>query len=259
MFRVPVSVYMTLAPVAVRPEARLEEVAAALQARNISALPVTDAKQALLGVISRRDLLRVGELVRSTDDPLPAWRLPDRTAGEVMSRETLSVASSTSIKEAAALMLDHRVHRVFIEKERRLEGILTTRDVMRAIVEVRYAAPIHRFMTKPVQTIAPFEPLGVARRQLTELNVRGLVVAEEGWPVGMFAEQDALAARNHDDATPVEQVMGHEVLIQGPDVRAYRAAGRMASMHVRRIVVCDHGAVIGILTGFDLAGAAAIA
>lgn len=259
MFRVPVSVYMTLAPVAVRPDARLEEVATSLEARGISAMPVTDAQGALLGVVSRRDLLRVGELVRVGAEAMPRWRLPDRTAGEVMTREAVSVANSTSVKEAAALMLDHRVHRVFVERERRLEGILTTRDVMRAIVDARYDAPIHRFMTKPVQTIAPFEPLGVARRQLTELNVRGLVVAEEGWPVGMFAEQDALAARNHDEATPVERVMGHEVLIQSPDVRAYRAAGRMASMHVRRIVVCDHGAVIGILTGFDLAGAAAMA
>lgn len=259
MFRVPVSVYMTLDPVSVRPDARLDEVASALAARNISAVPVIDARGRALGVVSRRDLLRVGEIEPATATTRARWRLPDRTAAEVMNPEIVAVASSTSVKEAAALMLDQRIHRVFVDKDRRLEGVLTTRDVMRAIVEVRYGAPIHRFMTKPVQTIAPFEPLGVARRQLDELNVRGLVVAEDGWPIGVFAEEDALAARLRDESTPVDQVMGHEVLIQSPDVRAYRAAGRMASMHARRIVVCDHGVVVGVLSGFDLAGAAALA
>lgn len=255
----PVSVYMTLGPAFVRPDDRLEEVAAGLAMRGISALPVVDPGGHAIGVVSRRDLLRVGVLVAHDGRSAPEWSLPEATAKEVMSPELVRVASSTSVKEAAGLMVSHRVHRVFIDKDGRLEGVLTTRDVMRAIVDVRFGAPIHRFMSRPVQTIAPFEPLGAARRLLTHLDVRGLVVADEGWPIGIFAEQDALAARHRDDGTAVEQVMGHEVLIQGPAVRAYRAAGRMASMHARRIVICDHGVVEGILTGFDLAGAAAAA
>ena len=260
MFRAPVSIYMTRDPVSCRPESSLEDVAAQLSLRKISAMPVIDASGHPVGLISRRDLLRVGTLEPAGDGSRARrWRLPDQTALEAMSDKLVAVASTTSVKEAAAVLLDNRIHRVLVEKDRRLVGMLTTRDVMRAIVEQRYRAPIHRFMSSPAQTIAAFEPISAARKQLESLGVRGLVVAEEGWPIGVFAEEDALASRNHDASTPVEHVMGHEVLIQGPDVAAYRAAGRMGSMHARRIVVVENAVVQGVLTGFDLAGAAAMA
>jgi len=259
MFRAPVSIYMTPSPVTCRPESTLEEVAAQLALRKISAMPVVDDDGRPVGVISRRDLLRVGRLVEAKNPHARTWELPDQTALEVMTDRILAVATSTSVKEAAGLLLDHRIHRVLVEKDRHLVGVLTTRDVMRAIVEERYRAPIRRFMSTPAHTIAAFEPVSAAREQLKSLGVRGLIVAEEGWPIGVFAEEDALASRHRDASTPVEHVMGPDVLIQGPDVLACRAAARMATMHARRIVVVEDAVVRGVLTEVDLAGAAAIA
>ena len=259
MFRTPVSVYMTPDPATVKRSTSLEEVAKLLELRGISAMPVIDEAGKPIGIISRRDLLRVGRLAGRPGAGPRLWKLPEERAGEVMSEKMIMVSDTTSLKEAAAAMLDNHVHRVFVERRRALRGVLTTKDVMQAIVDERYQAPIHRFMSSPVETIAGFEPLGAARLQLESLGVRGLVVTEEGWPIGMFAEEEALASRHHDPELPVDRVMGHEVLIQSPDVRANRAAGRMASMHARRIVVVEQGELQGILTGFDLAGAAAVA
>lgn len=258
MFRTPVSVYMTLEPATVPKTASLESVAAELERRRISAMPVLDERRHAVGVISRRDLLRVGKLEVPKDRAVPIWSLPDQTAGDVMTEHPLSVAPSTSLREAAALMLDNHRHRVFVEVDHELRGVLTTRDVMQAIVDVRLEAPIERFLSERVQTIATFEPLAAARRQLEELKVRGLVVSEEGIPVGIFAEEDALASRHRDANTAVDQVMGHEVLIERPEAPAFRVAGRMASMHARRVVAMRDGDLVGILTEFDLAGAAAI-
>jgi len=259
MFRAPVSRYMTPDPVSCRPEASLEEIAEGLARHHISAMPVVDERGCAVGVVSRRDLLRVGALEPADNAHVRVWKLPDLTAFEVMTDRVLAVPASTSVREAAAVLLDHHVHRVLVEKDRQLVGVLSTQDVMRAIVDARYRAPIHRFMSSPAETIAAFEPVSAARAQLESLRVRGLVVAEDGWPIGVFAEEDALASRDRDATTPVEHVMGHELLIQGPDVAAYRAAARMASMRARRIVVVENATVQGVLTGFDLAGAAASA
>ena len=258
MFSAPVSIYMSLEPLAVRTDASLEAIAEKLDRYRISAMPVVDHEERAVGVVSRRDLLRVGRLELPQNRKVAVWELPDQTAADVMSEHILSVAPNTSLSEAAALMLDNHVHRVFVEINRELRGVLTTRDVMQAIVEHRLDAPIRKLMSHPAQTIATFEPLGVARRQLEELKVRGLVVAEEGYPVGIFDEVDALASRHRSDDLAVERVMGHEVLIQGPKTPAYRAAAQMASMHARRIVVMEDASIVGVLTGFDLAGAAAM-
>jgi CBS domain-containing protein len=258
MFEMPVRFYMTLEPASVQASTPLEEVAAALERRRISAMPVVDTANKTVGVISRRDLLRVGELRIPEGRNIPEWRLPEQTAGDVMTKQIVAIAPTTSIAEAAALMLDQRIHRVFIEMNRELRGVLTTRDVMQVIFDKRVRAPISAFMSSPVQTIASFEPLQVARRQLKELELRGLVILEEGVPVGLFTEEDALAARHHAADIAVEQVMSHAFLVLSPSIPIHRAAAQMASMHVRRIVVMKEGELVGILTGFDLAGAAAV-
>jgi len=258
MFRMPVRLYMTREPASVGRDTPLEEVAEMLERRRISAMPVVDERRRTVGVISRRDLLRVGVLTVPEGRRVPEWRLPDQRAGDVMSSRVFAVAPSTSVAEAAAHMLDNHIHRVFVEVDRELRGVLTTRDVMQVIVDVRLEAPISRFMSKPVQTIASFEPLQVARRQLEELRVRGLVVAEEGVPIGLFTEEDALAARHVEADVAVERVMGHAFLVLRPETPTHRAAAQMAGMHVRRIVVMNDGELSGMLTGFDLAGAAAV-
>lgn len=258
MLRMPVSLYMTREPDTVREDTLLEDVAAKLERRRVSAMPVVDERHRPVGVISRRDLLRVGELTVPEGRRTPEWHLPSQRARDVMSKQIVAVAPSTSVGEAAAHMVDAPIHRVFVEIEGELRGVLTTRDVMQAIYDVRVETPIEELMSAPLQTIATFEPLQVARRQLEELEIRGLVVADEGAPVGLFTQEDALAARHRAADRPVCEVMSHAFLVLPPTTPAYRAAARMASMHVRRIVVMAEGKLLGILTGFDLAGAAAI-
>ena len=254
----PVSLYMTREPASVREDTLLEEVAHLLAVRRISAMPVVNAKGRPVGVISRRDLLRVGELTFPKGRNVPEWDLPKKPVGEVMTTKLTVIAPSTSVREAASYMLDQHVHRVFIEVDHELRAVLTTRDVMQAIVDMRLETPISKLMSHPVQTIAPFQPLQVARRQLAELRVRGLVVADDGVPLGLFTEQDALAARHHAADLAVDRVMSHGLLVLPGTMKVWNAAAQMASMHAHRIVVMGESGPAGILTPFDLAGAAAL-
>ncbi len=259
MLRTPVSVFMTREPATIRSGTTLEKAADELDRRRVSAMPVVDEGARAIGVISRRDLLEAGKLVRPQGRGVAEWKLPDQTVDAIMSKELLTVPPSTAIGEAASIMLDRHVHRVFVEVDRSLRGVLTTRDVMQAIVDHKLDPPVERYMHVGVHSIAHIGPLGFARKQLADLDIRGLIVAWEGRPVGIFAEEEALASRDLDPDTPVEVVMGREVVIETPKVPLHLAAGRMASMHARRVVVVDDlGELVGVLTGFDMAGAAAL-
>ena len=123
---------------------------------------MVDPRGRTVGIVSRRDLLRVGRLETVEGRSTHEWHLPDQVASDVMSSQIIAVAPNTSIAEAAGLMLDNQTHRVFIDAEHRLKGVLTTRDVMQAIVDVRLDAPIERYLSSPVETIANFEPLAAA-------------------------------------------------------------------------------------------------
>jgi CBS domain-containing protein len=250
---------MTREPSVISAGTSLEKAADALDRRKISAMPVVDQESRPIGVISRRDLLRAGKLERPEGRKVAEWRLPDQEVDDIMSKELITVAPTTAVGEAAALMLDRHVHRVFVEVDHELRGVLTTRDVMKAIVDHKIDIPLERYMHTGVHSVAHIAPVGFARKQLDDLDIRGLIVAWEGKPVGIFAEEEALVSRDLDPDTPVEVAMGRELVLETPKVPLYLAAGRMASMHVRRVVVVDDmGELVGVLTGFDMAGAAAL-
>ncbi|RLB47102.1 MAG: hypothetical protein DRJ42_26180 [Deltaproteobacteria bacterium] len=258
MLTTPVSEYMTREPTVIPVGANLETAAKLLDARGVSAMPVVDGDRIPVGVVSRRDLLRAGFLTKPEGRAVAEWRLPDRPVEGIMTREILAVAPTTALGEAAALMLDKRAHRVFVEEDKELHGVLTTRDIMKAIVDARLDAPLEGYMHRPVESIVDIGPLAFARKRLDDLDIRGLIVAWDGRPVGVFAEEQALASREVDPDTPVSQVMSHQVIVESPDVPLHLAAGRMASMHAQRVVVMKGDEMLGVLTGFDLAGAAAL-
>jgi CBS domain-containing protein len=169
-----------------------------------------------------------------------------------------TVAPSTSIAEAARHMLDQRIHRVYLEVNGRLTGVLSTKDVMRAILQQRLVTPISHFMTSPVLAVDHTASLGEATELLRRNEHQGLVVMVGGEPAGIFTQVEALEARDRDPATPVEQAMGYSMLRLPRTTPVYRAAGQALAMRVRRILAMEGEHCRGILTGINLAGAAAL-
>lgn len=66
----------------------------------------------------------------------PEWDvLAEHTVAEAMSRGVRSVSPGASVKEAAAYMLQKRIHRAVVVERGQLVGIITATDVMRAVAE----------------------------------------------------------------------------------------------------------------------------
>jgi len=256
MFSRPVSESMTTGVATLGLDAMLPTVARELDARRISALPIVDATGAIAGVISRTDLLRVGRIQAGSHRKATVLTLPERRAGDLVrdnARAPLVVAPGAMLRDAARMMCEHRVHRLFVVDGTQPVGVLSTFDLMIAVRDAKIEAPITEIMSAPVFSVNAQQPISAAIERLEHARVTGLVVLEDGWPVGVFTQTEAMEARDLPRETRVDEVFDPSQLCLPVATKIYRAAAQAQRLGVRRIIPCRDREMVGIVTGFDFA------
>jgi predicted transcriptional regulator len=251
----PVRDFMSRGIVAVRLDSPLSEVLRTLEQNEISAVPVVDGKGTLRGILSTKDLLSAARLEMATPEAPLRVVPPDRTAADVMRAAVLTIDERAAIGDAAAEMVRHRVHRLIVVREGRPCAVISTRDAMRAITMARIETPLGEVMTTEVKSIDLDTPVDDAVARLDDANVRGLVVVDGTWPIGVFTHTEALHAAalpTSMQKIPVERVMSYETVCLDVSTPIYRVANHARQMRVRRILAVEHRALRGIATGFDL-------
>ncbi|CAL9355297.1 CBS domain-containing protein [Streptomyces sp. Tu 3180] len=159
---------MTRDVVQARRTTPFKEVVRLLDHHRISGLPVVDADDKVLGVLSGSDLVRT-QAYRDGTAPPPAV-----TAGDVMSSPAITVHPEQTVPDAARLMERRGVERLpVVDEEDRLVGIATRRDLLR--VFLRTDDDISRQVTEEVLAAAPGLPAEAVR-----VSVRDGVVALDG-------------------------------------------------------------------------------
>ena len=125
---------MTTNVVAVREEATFKEMVAALHSFRISAFPVLDATDRVIGVVSEDDLLakEAGPaLGRRAWHPKERAKATGVTAADVMTAPAVTITENASAGEAAALMRSRRVKRLpVVDRDGRIRGIVSRVDVL---------------------------------------------------------------------------------------------------------------------------------
>ncbi|NUP50402.1 MAG: CBS domain-containing protein [Catenulispora sp.] len=113
---------MSTPVLAVAPEASIEDVAHVLTEHNIGAVPVVDAARHVLGVIAESDVVLRADAVTSA-------------AGQVMTTPVIAVEADAPLAEARRALADHGIGRLpVLDRRRRLIGIISRRDVLRALL-----------------------------------------------------------------------------------------------------------------------------
>lgn len=137
------------------PDAAIAEVLELFEDYEISALPVVDELGAPLGVISKADIARVAHLRdgrlegrggdssrAEPDEELADFSGRDDYSAEVLGRATaaewmhpgvVTVAPSATLKQLCRTMADEGIHHVLVLEKKRLTGIVSSLDVVRAI------------------------------------------------------------------------------------------------------------------------------
>ena len=132
LYRLSVADVMTMDPITVRNDAPIEEATELLTRYRITGLPVVDANERLVGVISQSDLLALQPLLRAAVRGKP----DGLRVGEVMSSPPLTVSMSASLVEGARIMHQNAVHRlVALDDEGAPLGVLSGSDYVALLAE----------------------------------------------------------------------------------------------------------------------------
>jgi CBS domain-containing protein len=249
-FEMPVTEYMTSPVESIRIGQSLVAANALFSEQGVSALGVVNDAGELKGVVSRTDLLHVAIFTHGE-----TFRVPDRAVEEIMNSPALQLSPHAPVAEAAKLMLKQHVHRIFVTSDGKPEGVISTRDLMRAVREKRIKTPISEIASGSVVKVRADEAIALAVDRLELSNKHGLVVVEEGFPVGIFDQACALDSRRLPPGTAIENAMNVRILILPGGMSIGRAAEQALGMNVRRILIEDDRGVTGIVGGLDFARA----
>ncbi|MBT8453213.1 MAG: CBS domain-containing protein [Deltaproteobacteria bacterium] len=247
-FEMPATDYMTSPVETIRVGESLVAADAMFTKQGVSALGVVDDIGELKGVVSRTDLLHA-----AVSDQGVTFRVPDRPVEEIMQSPALQVSRDAPVAAAAKLMLKKHVHRIFVTSAGKPDGVISTRDLMRAVGEKRIKTPISEIASGSVVKIRAEDPIAMAVDRLELSNKHGLVVVEGDFPVGIFDQACALQARRLSPTTAVENVMNVRILILPDAMGLGRAAVQALAMNVRRILIEHDRGVAGIVGGLDFA------
>ena len=147
---------MTHPAICVNLDASVRDVATTLSEHRISGVLVVDPRQQPVGVVTLQDLAaHVSGLERPPAGPAfyrssESEEAPDRWEGdfwdeigsspmgetpisEVMSPDVIAVVDDAPLSDVVRVLLEKRIHRVFVLREERVAGVITTMDILRAL------------------------------------------------------------------------------------------------------------------------------
>ena len=123
---------MTITVKTVKGEMTMRELGKLFDHDNFNTYPVQENDR-VVGLVSKFDYLAC--FVFTPDQMLPRYDdLMERTVAEVMTLEYIYVGTETKLTRVLQLMVDHRIRSMpVIEADRRLSGVISRDDVMRAL------------------------------------------------------------------------------------------------------------------------------
>lgn len=157
---------MTTNAVAVRANASFKEIAARLREHHVSAFPVIDNDDRVIGVVSEADLLPKEALEAGYEGHRGFSGLRHRTerekaegvtAADLMSRPPVTIGPLDLVSHAAHLMYDHRITCLPVVDRERLVGVISRADVLsvfgRTDADIRWEVTekvmLQEFLTDP--------------------------------------------------------------------------------------------------------------
>jgi CBS domain-containing protein len=142
---------MTTRVVTVRPETTVQEIVSQLLAHRISAMPVVDKDDRVVGIVSEGDLIRrveTGTAPRRRSSWLELFvgdeklaeeyaKSRGRKATDVMTKDVISVTEETSAQEIAEILETRHIKRVPVVRQGRLVGIVSRANLVQGLTKAQ--------------------------------------------------------------------------------------------------------------------------
>lgn len=138
---------MTKKVLTVRSDQTLIEAARILVKYNISGAPVLDKKGNMVGILSEKDLFHalypdVKDILRDIRLWLGEEKIKHRVAAkrdvsvvQLMSKKVIIVSEDDEVLKVGSIMLEDRIHRLPVVKNKKLVGIVSRPDIFRKLLK----------------------------------------------------------------------------------------------------------------------------
>jgi CBS domain-containing protein len=173
--------------IVVEKDAEVREATLLMVQNKINSLPVIDGGR-LTGIVTATDLLKV---------------LKDRKEklDSILSRHVIAVPPTDRIVHARRLMLDNKISGLVVVEEGEVVGILTERDLVRALGKFKKLADRYQHrrirnmlvgdvMTQDVKTLEVDATIADAAKLMLENSISGIPVTEKGKLAGIVTRAD---------------------------------------------------------------------
>jgi acetoin utilization protein AcuB len=130
-----VDLVMTKNPAFIHPDASLNDAKALMSKLHIGKLPVLDARNRLVGLVTKKDLLGAGPSAATTLDMYEiSYLLSKITVEKIMVKQVRTVQSEEVVEEAARIMADNGIGCLPVMDGPALAGIITESDLFHAFI-----------------------------------------------------------------------------------------------------------------------------
>lgn len=102
---------------------------------HVSALPVIDRRQRLVGVLSTTDILQAEAECATPEERERLFQ--DTMVRDIMTPKPQTVEPDDDVKEVAQRMLYLEVHRLFVVYDDELVGVISQSDIVRAVATAK--------------------------------------------------------------------------------------------------------------------------
>ena len=117
-------------------------------------------------------------------------------------RATFTIEPGATLGEAVKLLAEKRIGAVLVlGADRRIAGIISERDIVRALAErgaVALAEPVGQTMTRKVETCNENETVANIMERMTAGKFRHMPVVDQGRLVGVVSIGDIVKHRVHE-------------------------------------------------------------
>ncbi|MFA4824152.1 MAG: CBS domain-containing protein [Methanoregula sp.] len=180
--------YMTSDVVHVEIPGNRDDVLKILKRTGISGVPVIKNKK-IVGIITRKDLLRKPE---------------ETQLGLLMTAKPISIEPDANIRQAAHLLVKHRIRRLPVVEDGHLIGLLSVSDLIHAIAQMKIKDEIKTAYTSTTFALWEETPLPVVGRIMEISGVDAIPILDnENKLQGIISERDLIRSSSIEDSVGV--------------------------------------------------------
>ena len=123
---------------------------------------------------------------------MPYKRSEDEFVSAVMSANLLTAAAGDALTDAAHRMAERRVGAILVTEGTLLTGIMTERDVLRAVGSGDIGGAVGDWMTRHPDTAPPTATIGEAAAMMLHGGYRHVPIVEGDHAVGIVSIRDLI-------------------------------------------------------------------